>query len=186
MVGDVGEDEGVDVEQSEHRKERSDEEEPSGEHSAQPQRLTEPRGVDHESRDALAGKGVADATGVVELHPHADPGTWLLENPGWLSGGAYRWFRDELGSPEVAAADASETFQQVLSVNGNAVIVSDKRLAKAPAGGSLSTWLTGSFYGAATDGTNLYYFQAKDGAANCANGSPSVSTASTTIRRPAN
>ena len=28
---------------------------------------------------------------------------WLLENPGWLSGGAYRWFRDELGEPEIGA-----------------------------------------------------------------------------------
>ena len=37
-----------------------------------------------------------------ELHPHAAPGGWLLENPGWLSGGAYRWFRDELGSVEAA------------------------------------------------------------------------------------
>jgi xylulokinase len=44
---------------------------------------------------------------LVELHPHAVPGTWLLENPGWLSGGAYRWFRDELGGPEVARAAAT-------------------------------------------------------------------------------
>jgi xylulokinase len=46
-----------------------------------------------------------DPSGLVELHPHADPETWLLENPGWLSGGAYRWFRDELGSPEVRRAE---------------------------------------------------------------------------------
>jgi xylulokinase len=46
---------------------------------------------------AVVGAPAFDATGVVELHPHADPETWLLENPGWLSGGAYRWFRDELG-----------------------------------------------------------------------------------------
>ena len=44
---------------------------------------------------------------VVELHPHAVPDRWLLENPGWLSGGAYRWFRDELGGPEVARAAAT-------------------------------------------------------------------------------
>jgi xylulokinase len=48
-----------------------------------------------------------DPSGLVELHPHADPDTWLLENPGWLSGGAYRWFRDELGSPELARAAES-------------------------------------------------------------------------------
>ena len=48
-----------------------------------------------------------DPTGVVELDPHADPDTWLLENPGWLSGGAYRWFCDELGTPEIARADST-------------------------------------------------------------------------------
>jgi xylulokinase len=53
---------------------------------------------------AVVAEPALDPTGVVELHPHADPGTWLLENPGWLSGGAYRWFRDELGGPETARA----------------------------------------------------------------------------------
>ncbi|MEI7759873.1 MAG: FGGY family carbohydrate kinase [Thermoleophilia bacterium] len=48
-----------------------------------------------------------DPDGVTELHPHATPGGWLLENPGWLSGGAYRWFRDELGSVEVGRAGAT-------------------------------------------------------------------------------
>jgi xylulokinase len=47
------------------------------------------------------------ATSLVELHPHAVPDRWLLENPGWLSGGAYRWFRDELGGPEIARAAAT-------------------------------------------------------------------------------
>lgn len=47
------------------------------------------------------------AGAVVECHPHALPGRWLLENPGWLSGGAYRWFRDELGGPEVARGAAT-------------------------------------------------------------------------------
>jgi xylulokinase len=31
----------------------------------------------------------------------------LRENPGWLSGGAYRWFRDEFGSVEAARAAAT-------------------------------------------------------------------------------
>ena len=50
---------------------------------------------------------VLDPDRVTELHPHAAPGGWLLENPGWLSGGAYRWFRDELGSAEAARAAAT-------------------------------------------------------------------------------
>ena len=54
---------------------------------------------------AVVGEPAHDPTGVVELHPHADPDTWLLENPGWLSGGAYRWFRDELGGLGGGARD---------------------------------------------------------------------------------
>lgn len=56
---------------------------------------------------AVVSEPVLDSAGVTELHPHALPGGWLLENPGWLSGGAYRWFRDELGSVEAARAAAS-------------------------------------------------------------------------------
>lgn len=56
---------------------------------------------------AVVGEPLLDAPELVELHPHAAPGRWLLENPGWLSGGAYRWFRDELGGPEVARAAAT-------------------------------------------------------------------------------
>jgi xylulokinase len=56
---------------------------------------------------AVIGDTEFDPPAVVELHPHALPGRWLLENPGWLSGGAYRWFRDELGGPEVARAAAT-------------------------------------------------------------------------------
>ena len=56
---------------------------------------------------AVVAEPAHDPTGLVELHPHADPDTWLLENPGWLSGGAYRWFRDELGGQEAARAKAS-------------------------------------------------------------------------------
>src|SRR5437016_11004592 len=33
---------------------------------------------------------------LVECHPHADPSSWLLENPGFVSGGNLRWWRDEL------------------------------------------------------------------------------------------
>ena len=48
-----------------------------------------------------------DPACVTEAHPHANDHGWLLENPGWLSGGAYRWFRDQLGSFEVARAAAT-------------------------------------------------------------------------------
>jgi xylulokinase len=62
---------------------------------------------------AVVAAPAHDPTGMVELHPHADPETWLLENPGWLSGGAYRWFRDELGTPEAerAAHDGADVYE---------------------------------------------------------------------------
>ena len=56
---------------------------------------------------AVVPEPALDPDGVTELHPHAVPGGWLIENPGWLSGGAYRWFRDELGSAEIARAAAT-------------------------------------------------------------------------------
>jgi xylulokinase len=37
-----------------------------------------------------------DPTMLVECHPHADPNGWLLENPGFVSGGNLRWWRDQL------------------------------------------------------------------------------------------
>src|SRR5256885_14182147 len=39
-----------------------------------------------------------DRTMLVECHPHGDPDSWLLENPGFVSGGNLRWWRDQLCS----------------------------------------------------------------------------------------
>jgi xylulokinase len=44
-----------------------------------------------------------DPTMLVECHPHADPDAWLLENPGFVSGGNLRWWRDQFGATEVEA-----------------------------------------------------------------------------------
>jgi xylulokinase len=46
---------------------------------------------------AVADRPLRDRTRIAECHPHAAPGRWLLESPGWASGAAYRWFRDQLG-----------------------------------------------------------------------------------------
>lgn len=41
-----------------------------------------------------------DPTMLVECHPHADPAVWLLENPGFVSGGNLRWWRDQFSPLE--------------------------------------------------------------------------------------
>jgi xylulokinase len=81
---------------------------------------------------AVVGEPAVDESGLVELHPAADPETWLLENPGWLSGGAYRWFRDELGSPEMtrAAQDGSDVYELL-----------DDLAACAPPGSAGVSWV---------------------------------------------
>jgi xylulokinase len=43
-----------------------------------------------------------DPTMLVECHPHADPDAWLLENPGFVSGGNLRWWRDHFAPEEMA------------------------------------------------------------------------------------
>jgi xylulokinase len=45
-----------------------------------------------------------DESGLVETHCHADPDLWLLENPGFVSGANYRWFRDQFSVQEVTRA----------------------------------------------------------------------------------
>jgi xylulokinase len=47
---------------------------------------------------------VFDPEGLVETHCHAHPDLWLMENPGFVSGGNYRWFRDNFGEAEVQRA----------------------------------------------------------------------------------
>jgi xylulokinase len=47
-----------------------------------------------------------DPTMLVECHPHADPDAWLLENPGFVSGGNLRWWRDQFAPIERDAESA--------------------------------------------------------------------------------
>jgi xylulokinase len=43
---------------------------------------------------AVSSEPLRDPGRLVECHPHALPGLWLLENPGFVSGGNLRWWRD--------------------------------------------------------------------------------------------
>lgn len=43
---------------------------------------------------AVSSEPLSDPERLVECHPHALPGLWLLENPGFVSGGNLRWWRD--------------------------------------------------------------------------------------------
>jgi xylulokinase len=53
---------------------------------------------------AASPQAAFDPTRLVETHCHADPELWLLENPGFVSGGNLRWFRDQFAKGETYAA----------------------------------------------------------------------------------
>ncbi len=51
---------------------------------------------------AVTNEPLSDATRLVECHPHGVPDRWLLENPGFVSGGNLRWWRDRFSEPGTA------------------------------------------------------------------------------------
>jgi xylulokinase len=62
---------------------------------------------------------VIDDTGLVETHGHADPRVWLVENPGFVSGGSVAWFTEAFGGGATAAQlDAEAAAATVPGTNG--------------------------------------------------------------------
>ncbi|QYJ16071.1 Xylulose kinase [Rubrobacter xylanophilus DSM 9941] len=53
-----------------------------------------------------ADEPVFDGTGLVETHAHADPRLWLIENPGFVSGGSIRWYSDNVARTDYDALTA--------------------------------------------------------------------------------
>lgn len=53
-----------------------------------------------------ASEPVFDETGLVETHAHADPRLWLIENPGFVSGGSIRWYSDNVALADYEALTA--------------------------------------------------------------------------------
>jgi xylulokinase len=56
-----------------------------------------------------AATPVIDELGLVETHGHADPRVWLVDNPGFVSGGSVSWFRAAVGGGSAADLDAEAT-----------------------------------------------------------------------------
>lgn len=53
---------------------------------------------------------------LVETHGHASPDHWLLENPGFVSGGNFRWFRDNLctiGKHQLSYTDLTKEAENI-------------------------------------------------------------------------
>ncbi|MGQ0601901.1 MAG: xylulokinase [Anaerolineales bacterium] len=82
---------------------------------------------------------VFDPTRLVETHCHGDPDLWLLENPGFVSGGNYRWFRDHFAS---GVSEAGKSVYQVLDAEAASVPPGSEGLTFLPClmGAMAPTW----------------------------------------------
>ena len=67
---------------------------------------------------ASSSSALFDDSGLVETHCHADPELWLLENPGFVSGANYRWFRDQFSIEETQRAQREGMDAYALLDNG--------------------------------------------------------------------
>ena len=84
-----------------------------------------------------------DKSGLVETHCHAHPDLWLLENPGFVSGANYRWFRDQFASPEVTrASQAGVDAYHLLDVGAESIPPGSDGLIMLPSlmGALAPTW----------------------------------------------
>jgi xylulokinase len=107
-----------------------------------------------------------DETMLVECHPHADPEAWLLENPGFVSGGNLRWFRDHLAPLELAAeADGGKDAYDALVALAAAVPAGAEGLVFLPCmqGAMAPEWngaARGVFHGLTLAHTRAHLFRA--------------------------
>ena len=86
---------------------------------------------------------IFDPSRLVETHSHADPQVWLLENPGFISGANYRWFRDQFGSQEVKrAAEKGVDAYELLSQEAASIPAGSEGLIMLPClmGAMAPTW----------------------------------------------
>jgi xylulokinase len=73
-----------------------------------------------------------DSTMLVECHPHGDPDSWLLENPGFVSGGNLRWWRDHFYGAGTSYDDICEPAAEVAPGSEGLVFLPCMQGAMAP------------------------------------------------------
>jgi xylulokinase len=112
--------------------------------------------------DALA----FDETRLVESHCHAEEKQWLLENPGFVSGGNLRWYRDQFGAAdEQLAATRGVTTYQMFDESARTIAAGAEGLIFLPClmGAMAPTWndtARGTFMGFTLAHTRAHFTRA--------------------------
>ncbi len=115
---------------------------------------------------AVSDQLVFDETRLVETHCHADENQWLLENPGFVSGGNLRWYRDQFGASEIQAAqERGETAYHLLDQGAQQVPPGSDGLIFLPClmGAMAPTWndtARGTFMGFTLAHTRAHFTRA--------------------------
>ncbi|HRF48262.1 MAG TPA: xylulokinase [Anaerolineales bacterium] len=115
---------------------------------------------------AVSAFPAIDATGLIETHCHAHPELWLLENPGFVSGVNYRWFRDHFGQAEAeTAARAGISPYALLDVIASQAPAGSQGLIFLPClmGATTPTWnesARGTYFGFTLAHTRAHFARA--------------------------
>ncbi len=92
---------------------------------------------------AASPRPIFDPTHLVETHCHIAPDLWLLENPGFVSGGNLRWYRDHFGASEVqTAAEQGVNAYQIFDAEADKIPPGAEGLVFLPSlmGAMAPTW----------------------------------------------
>jgi xylulokinase len=87
---------------------------------------------------------VFDQTRLIETHSHAHPDRWLLENPGFVSGGNDRWLRDHIYAGSLSYDQMNHEAAQAPAGSGGLIFLPFMMGAMAPAWNDRAR---GVFYG---------------------------------------
>jgi len=107
-----------------------------------------------------------DPSRLIETHYHADPDLWFIENPGFVSGGNYRWYRDNFARQEMKTADlANRSAYDLLDAAAEQVSPGSDGVIFLPClmGAMTPTWnedARGSFYGFTLSHTRKHFTRA--------------------------
>ncbi len=93
-----------------------------------------------------------DEAHVLETHCHADPGLWLVENPGFVSGANLSWFQGQFGEAPGPGPRAGRSSMAELDRSAAAVEPGAEGLVMLPClmGATVPTWnplARGTFFG---------------------------------------
>ncbi len=101
-----------------------------------------------------------DESHLVETHGHASPAHWLLENPGFVSGGNFRWFRDNfctVGEYQLSYADLTKEAETIPPGSEGLIFLPTLMGAMTP---EWNSYAKGNIYGLSMNSTRAHITRA--------------------------